>query len=156
LLVSGGDWLRWGRTHTDMARLRAVENGYSLVRADFNGHSAAFDARGEALSRQDTTVPTGDALWYADIPTRGHAAVYRHTGNILAWTAVVGALSCFTLALARPTGRREKMSAGGDESPAVPTMIVFPRCPAAKIGAGALFTAASARPAWSVDDSPAE
>ena len=43
MLLPGWDWREMGYTHTmNMARLRAIENGYSLIRIDFMGVSAAL------------------------------------------------------------------------------------------------------------------
>ncbi|WP_089958684.1 nitrilase-related carbon-nitrogen hydrolase [Lentzea xinjiangensis] len=35
MLVPGGDWPQIGHVHSEMAGLRAIENGYSLVRQDY-------------------------------------------------------------------------------------------------------------------------
>ncbi len=101
LLVPGGDWPQMGRTHTEMAGLRAIENGYSLVRADLNGYSAAYNSRGETLSNQDSTRPA-DTLWYANVPTKARSTVYRGTGDVLGWIAVLGTLAWLAAAIARP------------------------------------------------------
>lgn len=101
LLVPGGDWPEIGRTHTEMSGLRAIENGYSLVRTDFNGFSAAFNGRGEVLSRRDTTSPTYTP-WYADIPTRGHSTLYPLTGDVLSWIALLGTVAWLAVAVVRP------------------------------------------------------
>ncbi|WP_308124527.1 carbon-nitrogen hydrolase family protein [Streptomyces sp. NEAU-YJ-81] len=69
VFVPGGDWPEMGRTHTAMAGPRAIENGYALVRQDFNGQSGAHDATGRLLSTKDTTTDSG--IWYADVPTHG-------------------------------------------------------------------------------------
>ncbi|MFC7330582.1 nitrilase-related carbon-nitrogen hydrolase [Marinactinospora rubrisoli] len=104
LLVPGGDWPEMGRTHTGMAGLRAIENGYNLVRQDFNGQSAAFDSYGRVLSTQDTTHDSG--VWYADVPTAGTGSVYRAAGDVLAWLALIGTLAITVTAAARPRDRR--------------------------------------------------
>lgn len=84
MLVPGGDWPEIARIHTQMASLRAVENGYALVRSDFDGSSQAFDHQGNVLAQQDTT--TGDVPpWIVDVPTRGGTTPYRVVGDVLAW-----------------------------------------------------------------------
>lgn len=90
MLVPGGDWPQFGRLHTQMASLRAIENGYSLVRADFNGWSAAYNQHGQTISTQDTTVDRG--TWIVDVPTRGTTTLYRLTGDIFACLCLAGAL----------------------------------------------------------------
>ncbi|MBU6530427.1 nitrilase-related carbon-nitrogen hydrolase [Streptomyces mayonensis] len=98
MLVPGGDWPEMGRIHTRMAGLRAMENGYALVRSDFNGSSQAFDHQGRVLSQQDTT--SGDnPPWISDVPTRGTTTVYRVIGDVFAYlcAAVTLAASAFTV-----------------------------------------------------------
>lgn len=103
MLVPGGDWPAMGRTHTRMAGLRAIENGYSLVRQDFNGQSSAFDPTGAVLSTQDTTTDPG--IWYADVPTRGAETVYRVIGDTVSWIAVAAALTLMGVATLRSRAR---------------------------------------------------
>ncbi|MDR7277156.1 nitrilase-related carbon-nitrogen hydrolase [Catenuloplanes atrovinosus] len=101
MLVPGGDWPEMGRTHTDMASLRGIENGYSLVRQDFNGQSTAYDAAGRVLSTQDTTTDSG--IWYATVPVRSPGTPYRFTGEVSSWLALAGVL---TLAATSMVARR--------------------------------------------------
>lgn len=92
MLVPGGDWPEMGRVHTlKMASLRSIEDGYALVRQDFNGLSAAFDRQGHVLAAQDTTGPASHVL-IVDVPTRGSATVYRTIGDIFAWICVAAVL----------------------------------------------------------------
>ena len=89
LLVPGGDWPAIGAVHTlKMARLRAIEQGYALVRSDVNGLSAAFDHQGRVLAMQDTTT-VGQHVMFADVPTRGVATIYRWIGDAFAWLCIV-------------------------------------------------------------------
>lgn len=99
MLVPGGDWPQMGRTHTQMAGLRAVENGYSLVRQDYDGWSEAFDSNGHALSTQDTTVDHD--LWLVDVPTHGVTTVYRVIGDVFAWLCVAGVIILIGLGVVR-------------------------------------------------------
>lgn len=88
MLVPGGDWREMGAVHTlKMARLRAIENGYALFRQDFNGMSAAFDAYGRTIAKQDTTV-RGRLIFFADVPTEGSPTLYRAIGDVFAWLCV--------------------------------------------------------------------
>ncbi|GAA1014046.1 apolipoprotein N-acyltransferase [Acrocarpospora pleiomorpha] len=101
MLVPGGDWPEMGRIHTKMASLRAIENGYALVRQDFNGSSQAFDRQGRVLSQQDTT-PGVERPWIVDVPTRGAATLYRVAGDIFAWLCAGLTLAAIGLAVRRP------------------------------------------------------
>jgi apolipoprotein N-acyltransferase len=85
MLIPGGDWPQMGLVHTlKMASLRAIENGYSMVRQDYNGLSAATDYQGHILAIQDTTV-RGRHIMFADVPTEGVTTIYRQTGDLFAW-----------------------------------------------------------------------
>jgi apolipoprotein N-acyltransferase len=100
MLVPGGDWPEMGRIHTQMSSLRAIENGYALVRQDFNGSSQAFDRRGNVLSQQDTT-PGDNEPWIVDVPTKGTATPYRLVGDVFAWLCTALALAATGLAIRR-------------------------------------------------------
>lgn len=92
MLVPGGDWPEMGRVHTlMMASLRSIENGYALVRQDFNGLSAAFDRQGHVLATQDTTGPAHHIM-IVDVPMRGSTTIYRSIGDVFAWLCVAGTL----------------------------------------------------------------
>jgi apolipoprotein N-acyltransferase len=88
MLVPGGDWPEIGRVHSEMAGLRAIENGYSLVRQDYVGLSAAFDNQGHVLSTQNTLVDQD--LWLVDVPVRGVTTPYRVIGDAFAWLCLAG------------------------------------------------------------------
>lgn len=90
MLVPGGDWPEFGRAHTEMSSLRAIENGYALVRQDFSGWSAGFDHQGRTLSTQETTVDHDS--WILDVPTRGTTTAYRLFGDIFAWLCLAGTI----------------------------------------------------------------
>ncbi|MGX1770825.1 nitrilase-related carbon-nitrogen hydrolase [Nocardia brasiliensis] len=88
MLVPGGDWPEFGRLHTEMSSLRAIENGYALVRQDFNGWSAAFDYQGRLLSTQDTSVDNDP--WIVDVPIRGTTTLYQSIGDLFGWLCLAG------------------------------------------------------------------
>ncbi|MGW7524134.1 hypothetical protein [Streptomyces sp. NPDC054783] len=50
MLVRSHDWKEYGAAHTGKAGLRAVENGYALIRQDAEGLSATYDAEGHVLA----------------------------------------------------------------------------------------------------------
>ena len=92
MLLPGWDWREMGYTHTmNMARLRAIENGYSLIRIDFIGVSAAFDPYGRVLAMQDT-LPAQSHIMIADLPTKRVWTLYSEIGDVFAWLCVVTAL----------------------------------------------------------------
>lgn len=89
LFVPGADWEEITPYHTQMASLRAVENGFTLVRAARSGMSAAVDYTGRVLASMDH-FRTDDRTMLAHVPTRGTATLYPLVGDWLAWLSVVG------------------------------------------------------------------
>lgn len=78
--------------------MRAIEYGFSLVRATYNGISFASDFNGNILA----TMPfdkkeTG--IMYADVPTKGVKTLYSTIGDSFAWLCVLGLLGFITLAI---------------------------------------------------------
>ena len=98
MLVPGGDWPEMGRAHTQMASLRAIENGYALFRTDFNGMSAAYDYQGHVIAEQDTTG-AGPHIFVAEVPTRGTTTLARWIGDTFAWICTLGMLALFGMAI---------------------------------------------------------
>ncbi len=90
MMVPGFDWPQIGRSHTlKWVRLRAIENGYSLIRAAYDSQAAAFDPLGHVLATQDTTGP-GSHIMYADVPTKGRRTIYNRTGDVFIWLCLAG------------------------------------------------------------------
>jgi apolipoprotein N-acyltransferase len=71
--------------------LRAVENGFSLVRAVSNGLSVAVDYHGRVLSSMNYFTAS-NPIMYADVPRKGIRTVYSRIGDILPWLCTVGFL----------------------------------------------------------------
>ena len=102
MLVPAWDWPEEGYVHTmKMARVRAVENGYSMVRVDYDGVSAAFDPYGRVLAMQDTT-PGKAHMMVVDVPIQGVNTFYGQVGDMFAWLCGLTTLALCGLALARP------------------------------------------------------
>lgn len=105
LLLPGWDWPAIGYTHSmKMARLRAIENGYSLVRVDYQGLSAAFDPYGRVLAMQDT-LPGQSHMLIVDAPARRVPTLYGLIGDAFAWLCVAAALGLCGYGLLRPVRR---------------------------------------------------
>ncbi|QIB67396.1 nitrilase-related carbon-nitrogen hydrolase [Kineobactrum salinum] len=106
MLVPGWDWPEMGRTHTlKMARLRAIENGYSLFRQDYNGYSAAFDHLGRTIAGQDTTGP-GLHLMFGDLPVSGTRTIYNIVGDMFAWLCVLSLFAMAAIGIVKTTRSR--------------------------------------------------
>jgi apolipoprotein N-acyltransferase len=68
--------------------LRAVENGFSLVRSVNNGLSVAIDYHGRILSSMNYFT-TSNEIMYADVPTTGTRTLYTLIGDLFAWLCAV-------------------------------------------------------------------
>jgi len=73
---------------------RAIEGGFSLVRAASNGLSVATDARGVRLGSNDSFASPGTIL-YADAPMAGHVTMYAKYGDVFAYLCAI-ALAALT------------------------------------------------------------
>ncbi len=101
LLLPAWDWPEMGYIHTmRMARLRSIENGYSMVRVAYQGVSGAFDPYGRVLASQNT-LPGGASTMLVDVPTRGVRTLYGMTGDLFAWLCVLATLGLVGLGIAR-------------------------------------------------------
>lgn len=74
-----------------MYSLRAVENGFAMIRPVYNGFSYAVDANGRVLSSMDSDQ-TDTGIMYAEVPTQGVKTLYSRVGDMLGWFCVVGFL----------------------------------------------------------------
>jgi len=102
LLLPAWDWPAMGFTHTmKMARLRAIENGYSLIRVDQDGVSAAFDPYGRVLAMQDT-LSGRTSMMIVDMPTVRVPTLYSLIGDLFAWLCLASAALLCGIGILRP------------------------------------------------------
>jgi apolipoprotein N-acyltransferase len=84
--------------------LRAIENGFSLVRPVYNGYSYAVDYNGKLLAHMDSDE-TENGIMYADVPTKGMKTLYSMIGDLLGWLCVLGLGASIVISI---TGRGRK------------------------------------------------
>jgi apolipoprotein N-acyltransferase len=101
MLVPSHDWREYGSAHTEKADLRAIEDGYALVRQDSEGVSAAFDNQGHVLATTDYFT-TGQQTTVAYVPTRGVTTIYDLIGDGFAWLCLIAVGALAVIGLARP------------------------------------------------------
>jgi apolipoprotein N-acyltransferase len=89
MLVPSNDWRQIDPWHSHMARFRAVEQGFNLVRHTSNGLSLATDYQGRVVASMDHFV-TEDRAMVAYVPTRGVRTVYARVGDLFAWICIGG------------------------------------------------------------------
>lgn len=104
-VAPSNDWEQIKNLHASMARVRAVENGFALLRPASGGISIATDPYGRIVGRSDWFRDGGRPL-VAEVPPGPVGTLYSVTGDLLAWLCVA-ALSALTVAgLVR--GRRDR------------------------------------------------
>jgi apolipoprotein N-acyltransferase len=87
LVLPSGDWKEVSPYHADMARVRAVENGFSLLRPASGATSIACNAYGEILSIRDF-YDNGEKVITAHLPVQRIVTVYSLTGDVLPWACL--------------------------------------------------------------------
>jgi apolipoprotein N-acyltransferase len=101
MLVPSNDWRAIDPWHTEMARFRAIEQGFNMVRQTSLGLSVATDYQGRVLNRMDHYT-TADHVMVSEVPTRGVNTIYSIIGDLFAWLCIV------TLPLMIELARRRK------------------------------------------------
>jgi apolipoprotein N-acyltransferase len=91
MLIPSHDWQAINPDHAKMAHFRAIENGYSMISANYHGTSTAVDFHGNALGHMNNFV-TSERTMLVDIPTRGIRTSYAMIGDLFAWLCVLGVL----------------------------------------------------------------
>lgn len=87
MLVPSNDWREFGAVHTQKATLRAIENGYSLVRQDTEVLAQVVDFKGHVLAASDYFT-TDQQTMVAYVPTQGERTIYARVGDVFAWLSV--------------------------------------------------------------------
>ena len=89
--------------------MRAIENGFSLIRPTYNGISFAMDFNGNILSQMPFDE-AGDGIMYADVPTKGVKTLYPQIGNIFGWLCVVGLLGLIPTTIVLRIKQKKEMA----------------------------------------------
>ena len=105
MLIPNHDWEAITPLHARMASFRAIENGFSMIRADYKGLSTAVDYHGNILAQMNDFT-TEDRVMIADVPTQGIKTIYSQIGDIFAWLCVFGFLIMVGLGLTRSKGEK--------------------------------------------------
>lgn len=83
LAIPANDWRAITPMHGEMARYRAIENGFSIVRAASNGLSLAAGPDGKVLARVDAYSTPG-AVASARLAVTPRSTWYSRTGDVFA------------------------------------------------------------------------
>ncbi len=100
LLAPANDWPEIKETHWRMARMRAIENGVSILRPSSSGVSTAVDPYGRIVSRVDY-FQSGGSPFAAVLPVGSVGTVYAGLGDSWTWVCVVGAAFMIVLSAIR-------------------------------------------------------
>ncbi|EMJ90235.1 nitrilase-related carbon-nitrogen hydrolase [Leptospira meyeri] len=87
-LIPASDWKGINPFHTEMAVLRGIENGSSIVRSTRGGLSGIYDAYGRAKGTLDY-FEENDGVLVVSVPTTQTSTVYNRFGN---WMVGLGSL----------------------------------------------------------------
>ncbi|PKA12673.1 nitrilase-related carbon-nitrogen hydrolase [Leptospira meyeri] len=87
-LIPASDWKGINPFHTEMAVLRGIENGSSIVRSTRGGLSGIYDAYGRSKGTLDY-FEENDGVLVASVPTNQTSTLYNRFGN---WMVGLGFL----------------------------------------------------------------
>jgi apolipoprotein N-acyltransferase len=117
LVAPAADWAEVETIHATMARLRAIDNGVSLLRQTNWGISAAVDSRGRVRARMDH-FRSRDLTLVAQLPTRRAAVLAPRLGDALPAACALALLGLAAAPLARGrAGARGSATASGVPQP---------------------------------------
>ncbi len=91
MLVPANDYKEITPYHPNMAKLRAIENGFSMVRATGQGLSLAVDYNGKVLN-QLNYYQTEENIMISDVPIKGVKTIYAKFGDWFVWVCIIGLL----------------------------------------------------------------
>ncbi len=83
-IAPSNDWKAIDPWHTHMARYRAIEEGFNLIRHTSNGLSVGADYTGRVISKMDD-YESADKVLVTELPTKGVTTIYSIIGDSFAW-----------------------------------------------------------------------
>lgn len=105
--VPAGDFGKDRWIHGRIAVMRAVEDGFALVRAAYRGMATVSDAQGRLVASQ-VDLPDGPTIVCAQVPLGAGTTLYARIGDVFPELCVVGVAAVAFLALrprkTAPTG----------------------------------------------------
>lgn len=99
MMAPYNDVIPWGQQDAVVAIFRAIENGYSMVRATGNGPSLITDYQGRVLGRQN--YGDGGGVMIARVPTHGVVTIYSRIGDAFAYLCATGLILLVSWAFVR-------------------------------------------------------
>lgn len=112
VVLPGLDWRGMRRRHSFMARVRAIEGGFSLLRSVNDAVSLGVDGYGHIrASRSDFAA--NDHIMIAQLPVGRVHTVYSRIGNVIVYAALAGLLFALGVAIRGYTARKGPSRARG-------------------------------------------
>ncbi|MCE9580000.1 MAG: hypothetical protein K8W52_43190 [Deltaproteobacteria bacterium] len=87
--LPSSDWRGIDPIHTQMAAVRAIEQGVSILRSTRFGLSAGIDPVGR-LRAWSSSFETPERVMIVDLPRHGTGTIYRAIGDVLVWLSIAG------------------------------------------------------------------
>ena len=97
MAVPAWDFGRDGWMGARMTALRAIEDGFAIIRASRDGFVGAYDRNGRAIAEQKTAG--GVTVLQAMVPLGGHSTFYGRFGDLFGWSCVGATLLLLALAV---------------------------------------------------------
>ncbi len=91
VVVPGMDWRGMLMQHTLMARIRAIEGGFSVLRSANEATSMGFNNYGQIQAAM-SDFGNNDKILIASLPVGKIYTLYSSVGNLIAYIAIVGFL----------------------------------------------------------------
>jgi len=129
VVVAGLDWRGMLCRHALMARIRAIEGGFSLLRPANGATSMAFDNRGRIRAAM-SNFGENDKIMLASLPASRNFTLYSRIGNLPAYFALAVLLRFLVVAYMFKPGGPD--SAGGDEGRPIGIPAADPVCDSAE------------------------
>jgi apolipoprotein N-acyltransferase len=107
VVVPGQDWRGMLMQHTLMARIRAIEGGFSVLRSANEATSMGFNHYGQIRAAM-SDFGNNDRILIASLPVGQIKTLYSMIGNLVAYIAIAALL--FSLFMTVRNYRREKNS----------------------------------------------
>ncbi len=91
MIAPSGDWAAITPWHANIAAVRGIENGFTVVRPARHGELLATDSIGGTVARR-SYFSTHEPVLVADIPIRGRRTIYTRVGDFFAHLCLVGSI----------------------------------------------------------------
>jgi apolipoprotein N-acyltransferase len=85
-----------GAWHGHLSLMRAVEDGFTMVRDAKNGLLTASDDRGRILAEEPTRSDGGLVTMLATVPVRHDPTLYQKWGDWFAWVDLIALAALLT------------------------------------------------------------